>query len=681
MPEPWQDILALAGFPTDVIVLDFESYFDKEYNFDKLSGVEYVMDPRFEVTGLGGWVQPNGSGLPWFRGPDDVQLQIADLLDLYGPDLTGVTVVGQNLKFDALVLRERYGITPRYTVDVLDLARHLDARDRHSLEHLAVKYHAPTPKGDTMQFKGLRWNHMTCEQRAALRDYCLNDVDIETYLFKTLLPRITRPEAELRLANQTLRQYLVPQIKIDTDLGRRLIVDMQAELQLPVDRVNALGVKVITPGKKTSRTSRPPTVKAVTVDDVSKDGTFLALLRETLPVGEAIPMKQGKKKLIPALAKTDEQLDYLLSHPCPAVRALMEARKASDSWPTHICRVVRLIDQATARGGFMGAPLTYYAAHTGRYGGTGGTNFQNFGARDVHELVKQVGQMLSAPSGYILGTGDLSQIEARTVAWFAGQEDMLQAFAQGRDLYSEFGTEQIYHQEVRKPRKDDPPDVYQTMFNRRTASKETILGAGFGMGGTRFTQYCKEKPVLKVAIESGDLTPQLCQRAIAVYRQRYSMIPKLWKEVEAAWRFVARYTDQRATVSHSGRCLTFWNENGTVTVQLPSSRCLFYPHARVDSEGGCAYHWGHLWGGSMVENIVQATARDVFTDGLLRLEDAGFNGLFSVHDQAICLLALDAEYSAEDMLAEMHRLQCIVPSWATGLPVATEGDLTKAYHK
>ncbi|MBE3041619.1 hypothetical protein IMZ48_03370 [Candidatus Bathyarchaeota archaeon] len=388
-------------------------------------------------------------------------------------------------------------------------------------------------------------------------------------------------------------------------------------------------------------------------------------------------MKQGKKRLIPALAKTDEQLNYLLSHPCPAVRALMEARKATDSWPTHICRVVRLITQATARNGYMGAPLTYYAAHTGRYGGTGGTNFQNFGARDVHDLIKRIGQMLMALEGYDLGTGDLSQIEARILAWLAGQDDLLQAFAKKRDIYSEFGTECMYHKEVRKPRKDDSPDVAQTMFNRRTASKETILGAGFGMGGTRFYQYCKEKPTLRIALDAGDLTHELCMRAISVYRQRYSMIPKFWQEVEKAWRFVARYPDQRATVSHYGRSLLFWNENGTVTVQLPSSRCLFYSHARVGSGGECAYRWGHLWGGSMVENIVQATARDVFTDGLLRLEDAGFNLLFSVHDQAIALLPAGDTAG----LAEMHRLQCIVPAWATGLPVATEGDLTSRYHK
>jgi hypothetical protein len=668
------DILALAGFPIDVLVLDFETYFDAEYNMDKLSGVEYIMDPRFEVLGLG--IQTLGqSEVRDFLTPTEVPAYLASM----APHIERYTVVGQHLPFDALILRERYNITPKHTVDVIDLSRHLDARDRHGLEHLAKKYHAPTPKGDTTQFKGLHWTGMSKVQRAALRDYCLNDVDIETYLFETLLPHLTWPEVELRIAAQTLRQYLVPQIKTDSDLGRRLIVDMQAELQRPVDEINALGVRNITPPRRTRKGHVPPTVKPVTVKDISKDTTFLSLLRAVLPAGEYVPMKQGKNKLIPALAKTDTQLDFLFSHPSSVVRALMGARKATDSWPTHISRVRKLLAQAAARGGYMGAPLRYYGAHTGRWSGAGGVNFQNFGAHDVDPLVKDVGQMLTVPEGHTFGTGDLSQIEARIVAWFAGQEDLLEAFAQTRDIYSEFAQEHIYHKEVRKPTKDDPPELAKTLKIRRDVGKETILGAGFGMGGSTFYDRCRQKPSLKDAFVTGDLSMQLCSRAIAVYRQRFPMIVKFWSEVEKAWRFVARYCYQRAVVSHNGRALTFWNENGTVVVQLPSSRCLFYPHATVAADGQCRYHWGHVYGGAITENVVQATARDVFALGLLRMEDAGFNLLFSVHDQAICLLRNDG--TAEDQLAEMHRLQCVVPSWVGGLPVAVEGELTRAYHK
>ncbi len=670
MIEPWQEILASAGFPTKVIVLDFETYFDAWYNLTSLSGVEYVADPRFEVTGLGVWVsgQDPHNGR-YFIEPDQVKEKLSQLV----PDISGVTIVGQNLKFDALVLHERYGITPKYTVDIIDLSRHLDARDRHNLAHLARKYHAPMPKGDTNRFKGLHWTTMTPEQRQELADYCLDDVNIETYLFKTLLPRITRPDVELRLAAQTLRQYLVPQIKIDTELGRRLIADMQSELQKPVDEVNRLGVRVVRPPRKLLCGWEPPEIRAVQAADISRDTTFQSLLTAALPAGEPVPMKRGKAGLVPALAKTDEQLDHLLTHPSPAVRALMVARKATDSWPTHISRVQKLMAQAAARGGYMGAPLVYYGARTGRWSGAGGVNFQNFASRDVPDLVKQVGHMLCAPAGYLFGTGDLSQIEARVVAWFAGQEDLLEAFAQKRDIYSEFAQEQIYHQEVRKPRAGDPPELAKALTTRRHVGKETILGAGFGMGGPTFYDRCKQKPSLKGA----DISLPLCRRAIGVYRRRYSMIPRLWQEVEKAWRFVARCPDKQATVSHYGRVLNFWHEHGAVIIQLPSGRCLFYPHATVSPDGTCRDSWGPIWGGVITENVVQATARDYFAEGLLRLEDAGFPVLMSVHDQAVCLIPDDS--NAKVRLAEMHRLQTINPTWAAGLPVAVEGELSDRY--
>jgi len=254
---------------------------------------------------------------------------------------------------------------------------------------------------------------------------------------------------------------------------------------------------------------------------------------------------------------------------------------------------------------------------------------------------------------------------------------LLSAFAQRRDIYSEFAQEHIYHKETRKPLDDDPPELVAARTTRRNVGKETILGAGFGMGGGTFYERCKQKPSLRGAFQSGELNMQLCQRAIAVYRQRFPLVVKFWYEVERAWRFVARYRDQRATVSHKGRTLTFWNEGGTVVVQIPSSRCLFYPHAQVSSDDQCRYHWGHIYGGAITENVVQATARDIFALGLLRMEDAGMNVLFSVHDQAVNLMKAGDTAG----LAEMHRLQTIVPPWAEGLPVATEGSLCKAYHK
>lgn len=214
----WQSQLEAASFPSQVVVLDFETYFNNEYSLKKLSGVEFVADPRFELTGLGYQTLGEGSTACGFLTPPEIGPYLAALaqhIDRY-------TIVAANARFDCLILRERFGITPSYVVDVQDLGRNLDARDRHDVDHMAKKYGAPTPKGDTMQFSGLHWVGMTPTQRKAMVDYCLTDVEIETHLFTTLLPRIVNPEVELRLSNQTLRLFLEPNIHVNFALGGRL---------------------------------------------------------------------------------------------------------------------------------------------------------------------------------------------------------------------------------------------------------------------------------------------------------------------------------------------------------------------------------------------------------------------------------------------------------------------------
>jgi len=683
--EPYQDILAAAGFPTDVLVLDWETYFDKDYSLSKKDSslVEYVADPRFEIIGLGWTPLPEYSDGPWFEHAGNVQATIDELTGLYGHNLQNVTVVMHNAFFDALILREKFDILPPFTVDTRDLARHLDARDRHGLSHLAKKYGAPKPKGDTKQFLGLHAADMTPEQWAAMSEYCRGDIDITAFLLKKLLPMITRPEYELQLAAQTLRMFLVPNLVVDMKLGAELEAGMQTEIQKAVDSVHQYDIWAQEPGKLTKRTNRPPVIRRPTADDINGDGMFISLLRQVLPNGEEPPMKPDKNgRMIPALAKTDTACTELLEHSSPAVRALVEARKATGSWPGHIKRVRRLLAQAECRGGKLGIPLNYYGGHTGRDSGSGGINPQNFGARDVHPLIKQVGSMLRAPEGYLLGTGDLSQIEARKIAWLAGQDDLLAQFAKGEDVYSDFAQNQIFHEETRKPREGDSPELVKALSIRRDFGKEVILAAGYGMGGPTFYARCYQNKSLKPLFDDGTYTPAFCDRLVRLYRGRYTKIVDYWWELEKAWRFVARYPDQRASVTHGPATVGFNNEGGTVVVTLPSGRCMFYPKANVNAQGNLSYTTGgtkyHLYGGKIAENVTQASARDVFTDGCLLLEEHGFPVVLRVHDAAVTLIP---EADAEARLAEMHRLQIIVPDWCPGLPVAVEGRLVKCYEK
>jgi hypothetical protein len=145
-----QQILSGINWPIDVLVLDFETYFDDDYTLKgkKSRGMTaYVADPRFEFTGLGVHVTR-----PRFFGGDDVETTIEQLKNKFGKALHNCTVVTKNNKFDVLILAEKFGIYPPYTIDIEDLSRYYDSRMSQKLEDLAKHFKLP-PKGDTTKFK------------------------------------------------------------------------------------------------------------------------------------------------------------------------------------------------------------------------------------------------------------------------------------------------------------------------------------------------------------------------------------------------------------------------------------------------------------------------------------------------------------------------------------------------
>jgi len=672
--------LEKAGFPTTVMVLDFESFFSDEYTLSKMSTVEYVCDPRFELTGLG--VQILDSIESEFIPVDDIDSYIAGYLqDQFGLDLGSCTVVCQNCKFDCLILKERFRIIPPYTIDIVDLDRFWDARDKHNLAHMAKKWKAPSPKGDTKKFKGYHWKDMSSEMQEALKEYCVNDVEIETFLFKKLLPLIVNPEIELPLATQTLRLFLEPQFKIDMDFGRELKRKMEAEMLKSIEALRELGIDA-------------------DHEDISGNKKFAELLNAQLPGNEQIPMKEGKNGLIPALAQADEGMHRLLNHEKPEIQGLAKARLAVKSWPLHISRVTRLMNQAKARGGMLGSPLSYYAGHTGRWGGTEKVNLQNLGGRGrsgkgVHSLIGQIRQMLTAPDDCTLGIVDFAQIEARILAWLAGQNDLLQGFAQGQDVYSKFATE-LFQSPVRKAKESDPAPVQKLLTIRRGFGKDAILGAGYGMGATKFYERCRANEDLRSAFDTGKYDFQFVQKLIWIYRNKYAKIPEFWREVEKAWRFVTKYTKevvglpwptlQNISFKHvplhyyrdfhqgSSTMLKFYHQDDATFIQLPSGRFLRYPHASINKKDELLYRWGSLWGGSITENIVQAVARDIFAEALLRIDNYSLH----THDDIVCIFH---KSNAEEELQQLVEQVEIVPVWANGLPIAVESKLSERYLK
>ncbi len=359
------EILQSAGYPTDFVVPDFETYFDKDYSLSNMSYWEYINDLRFEAIGCG-FKYSNGEDLFVFNYADNLDRYFAGLQKLFGNDFEHMTVVIQNVVFDALILQEKYNIKPKYMIDLKHLDAHFDSRRSHKLKDMAKREKLPD-KGDTMNFIGLHLTDFEDVQRQAMEEYCSRDCELEYKLFEIMLPYLSNVETELALARHTVNLYLQPRLRFNFDLAAKLREEMERYIAEACELVN---------------------MKA---KDISGNIAFTAALQAALPPDETVPTKYGKRpgkkmtallgeeNVIPALAKTDDGCKMLLAHPLNEVRNLMEARQAVKSWPLHIKRIEAMNRLAAACGGWLPVPLNYYGGHTGRWSGGGGINLQNLG--------------------------------------------------------------------------------------------------------------------------------------------------------------------------------------------------------------------------------------------------------------------------------------------------------------
>jgi DNA polymerase len=698
MNAPWYGILEAAGWPTDVLVLDFENYFDTEYSMRKMSTIEYIEDSRYECLGLAALCcQPGKETRATFDH------DAAGLLDrcqaVYGKNLEGCTVVAQNAKYDVTILVRKYGICPPYVIDLLGLARALYPGYRNNLASICKREDLPA-KGDTNQFKGLRWESrvgppqlppttitrkkdkrtwipvpghegwvqewvcggLDAEQRRALAEYAENDAAQEWAAFKLYLPRLSNPTVELRVMRQTLGLYWYPCIEVDQDLGEELATAMEAKVDEAAESVG------LTPKRMRS------------------DG-FMQDLQVALG-DEPVPTKQGKKKILLAIAKEDPGREYLLHHDNPEVRALMEAYIAVKSWPLHSKRVRRIMAQAMAAGGLLPVPLKYMGAHTGRWSGDEKINLQNLSKRTLIELLLRIRSLLIAPEGMRLVVTDASQIEARVLAWIAEQLDLIEAFARGTPIYCQFASE-VLNQPVRKATDDDPPDLVATLTRHRNMGKVGVLGCGYGMGAPRCYDYARQ--VYRV-----DIDEDTSDAIVKHYRKKNDRIVAFWRELENAMKFVVRYPHETTELSQ-GR-LRLYNDDGTAIIRLPNSRELYYHGMKITKTTWSGSDrlrdqlrypdplkpgkFNNVWGGVLTENIVQAMSRDILAEAMLLADEwGGAIGMrvgHHVHDEMIGVCP--AEHAERGLEIQVEALRT-VPAWAEGCPLDAEGEIKVRYGK
>ena len=608
-----------------LITLDFETYYDKDFSLSKLTTEEYIRDSRFEVIGVG--IKVDNGKTEWFAG-DAVARALSQI------DWNNSAVLCHNTMFDGAILAWRYKVIPAMYFDTLCMARALHGVDAGgSLKALASRYNIGEKGDEVINALGKRLCDFDSESLARYGEYCKNDVDLTYTLFSKLQPF---PEDELKLIDMTLRMYTQPVLQVnDALLITRLEEIRKAKKEMLADLMEYLKCEDEEAVRK----------------KLASNKQFAELLK---PFGIEPPMKTspatGKQTL--ALAKTDEGFIALQEHDDPIVQQLCAVRLGTKS-TLEESRIERFIEIGSRNRTYLPVPLRYYGAHTGRWSGLDSINFQNLPSRD--KAKKALKNAVVAPDGHVVINCDSSQIEARVLAWLAGQNDVTEAFADKRDVYCEFATK-VYKRKITKA---DPTE--------RFVGKTCILGLGYGTGAQKLQHTLKTSP------PGADLALQECQDIVNLYRASNDKITGLWRECDLALK---QMMDSASRGGALGNGAITYDSKG---IRLPNGLYIRYPNLRLNEEGKMVYDSRkgtvNIWGGAMVENIVQALARIVVGKQMLWVAEH-YRPVLTVHDAVVCIVP---ENEVKDALEYIMLCMSTPPSWAKGLPVACEAKYGKSY--
>jgi DNA polymerase len=602
----------------NVLSLDFETYYDKQFSLSKMTTEEYIRSPEFETIGVA--VKENEDETRWFSGSHD---EIAEFLGGY--DWASSALLAHNAMFDAAILNWRFGIKPRAVLDTLSMARALHGSEvGNSLAKLSLYYELGEKGTEVVDALGKRRSDFDVDALNKYGGYCINDVELTAKLFKKLSPSFKL--TELQIISLTVKMFSEPSLHLD-----------KKQLEAHLLEVQYRKAKLLEDCGVESR------------DELMSNLKFAELLRG---FGVEPPMKispvTGKEAL--ALAKSDEAFKALAEHPDERVQALVAARLGSKS-TLEETRTQRFIE--ISKRGDLPIPLSYYAAHTGRWGGADKINLQNLPSRGTNG--GKLKKAIVAPDGYVMIDSDSSQIEARMLAWWAGQDDLTEAFLRKEDVYKKMASA-IYN----KPDSD-------IEAHERFVGKTTILGAGYGMGAPKFQTQLK---TFNTYLELEE-----CSLAIGAYRNTYYKIPELWgagkKSIEAMVK--------NQTADFGNGVVQVMGSEG---ILLPNGLYQRYPNLRkIQTDEGWQYVYDNrkgqtkLYGGKLVENVCQALARCIIVEQMLRIAKK-YRPVLTVHDAIACIAP---EQEADEAMAYVMECMSWTPDWAEGLPVACEAGYGKSY--
>jgi len=591
-----------------IVTIDFETYYSKDFSLTKMTTEEYVRSEQFEVIGVS--AQVDDAEPVWFTGTMG-----ETYLFLKALQLDQHMVLAHNAQFDGAILTWLFDIKPKKWLDTLSMARAIHGTEvGGSLKKLAEYYDVGVKGEEVVQALGLRRQDFPEEQLKQYGEYCKNDVALTYKIFRLMMPF---PTFELSLIDLTLRMFTEPVLKLNSSV-------LHTHLQIVRRRKEGL-------------------LQNFDKDTLMSNPKFAELLKG---YGIEPPMKtslaNGKQTF--AFSKTDEGFKELLEHPNLEVQSLVAARLGTKS-TLEETRTARFL--GISYRGAMPVPLRYYAAHTGRWGGDDKVNLQNLPRQSP------IKNAVVAPSGFRLIDSDSSQIEARTLAWLAEQNDLVEAFENGQDVYKIMASA-IYAKAEEEISKSE-----------RFVGKTTILGAGYGMGSIKFKAQLKTFGV--------DIEEEESKRIIDTYRETYPQIVELWKEGALALKAIMN--NQTVKLGRLGVLVV----DGEKGIKLPNGLHLRYSNLRMqetdgktelvyDTKKGRSTVSTRIYGGKVIENVCQALARIIIGEQMLMIAK-NYKVAMTVHDAVMCVVP-----EAEVLLGQEYVELCmrLRPQWAQELPLNCE---------
>lgn len=608
-----------------LVTVDFETFYSSHIGFKKQTTEEYINDPLFQVIGVG--IKVDDGVTTWHAGKDAGEA-------LRAIDWASSAVICHNTLFDGAILTWRYGIKPAYLFDTLSMARAVHGVEAGgSLAALAERYALGEKGTEVVNAFGKRLEDFSPEDLAKYGEYCINDVELTYKLFHKLSAGF--PESELDLIDMTLRMFTEPQLQLDDALMvDRLEAIQQEKHDLLTQLTDELGTNE--EGVRKILASNPK---------------FAEVLR-TFHVKPPMKISSTTGKETYAFAKTDEEFIALQDHEDPFIRQLCAVRLGTKS-TIEESRIERFINVGKRNKGSLPVPLKYYGAHTGRWSGMDAVNLQNLPSRD--KAKKALKNAIIAPLDSVVINCDSSQIEARVLAWLSGQDDVVDQFARGEDVYSIFASK-VYGFEVSK---EFPTE--------RFVGKTCVLGLGYGTGAAKLRHTLATQP------PGADIELEESERIVRLYRDSNYRIVDLWGECNQTLRDLCAGVGKPYYLGKH-KCVIVCDEG----LKLPNGMYIRYKDLRADGRGHVySSRKGpvNIWGGAMVENVVQALAR-IIVGEQMRWISKQYRVALTVHDAAV-LVVPETELSTAKEYVEL--CMSTPPAWAKGLPVACELKFSESY--